>query len=509
MEARRGFLARRRRLRPKGAGLRTLADGWHTWAAACAVAALAAILRVPTVGLQGYDFDEGGTLYVIGGSFMQMVHGIGRYESTPPLYYVLAWAWAHPFGTGEAGLRLLSAMTGAATVVLVYAAGRTLGSARVGLVAAAVVATSPYLVFYSQEARSYSLYAFIATAGFLCCVRAIDNPRARTLGLWAAISILAIATHYFAFFLWVGQAVVLAVFGAPRRLLAWSIAAVALASLPLLVLAKHQAAAGHASWIGSAPLTQRLRVMAETFTLGATFKGTLPHSILIICGLCAIVIGWGIFSAFALLIRRAAPDERRAAKISGLTAAVAFALPLIGALGPWDYLVHKNLIPLVPLGAVVLAAGLGSRRAGRLGMAGAIALVLAGLTLTVMSFAVPSMRRPDVRLVSRQLGPPARERVLVFIPRWRVLIEHYQGKLEDLPPTGRRVREVDVFTASESIPAGTVPQGFRLEREQHGNPFRVFSYRSRVPLTMTPGRLAHRTFSESGLQPVAVVQGRR
>jgi hypothetical protein len=188
---------------------------------------------------------------------------------------------------------------------------------------------------------------------------------------------------------------------------------------------------------------------------------------------------------------------------------VAIALPLIGALGPADYFVHKNLIPVLPLLAVVLGAALGCRRAGRLGTAGAIALVLAGTTLTVMSFAVPSMRRPDVRLASRQLGAPVRDRVLIFIPRWRALFEHYQPKIKDLPPAGRRVSEVDIVTASESIPAGTVPQGFRLVRVQHGNPFTVFSYRSRTPLQMTPGRLAHRTFSESGLQPIAVVQARR
>ena len=488
--------------------MNVVANGRRTWIEVSAVTALAALLRLTTLGLQSYEFDEGATVYVIRGSFTDMLHGVARHESTPPLYYVLAWIWAQAFGTGEAGLRLFSAVAGIATVPVVYAVGRTLASRRIGLVAATLVATSPYLVFYSQEARSYALFALLSTAGVLFCVRAIQSPDARTIGLWVGVSIAAIATHYFALFPFVGEVVALAVFGAPRRLLAWSIAAVGLASIPLLVLARHQAD-GRADWIGTSSLLERMRVTAETFALGATFKGTLPHSVLIVCGLVSIVMASAIVTAGILLIRRAAADERRAAEIAGLIAVVALGLPLVGALGGQDYFAHKNLIPLVPVLAVVLAVGLGCRRAGRAGVAGAVVLALAGVTLTVMSFAVPSMRRPDLRQLSHQLGPPTRERVLVFVPRWRILLENYQGELEELAPGGRRVTEVDVFTAGGSIPPGTVPQGFRLVRVQHGNTFTLFSFRSPVPQTVEPDDLGRRTFSESGLQPISVVQARR
>jgi mannosyltransferase len=481
-------------------------NGRGTWLEIGAVTVLAATLRFATLGLQSYEFDEAATLYVIRGSFTHMLHGVARNESTPPLYYVVAWVWAQAFGTGEAGLRSLSALAGVATVPVVYAVGRTLASQRIGIVAAMIVATSSYLVFYSQEARSYALFTLLTMLAMLYCVRASQDPAPWRFGLWAGCSVAAIATHYFAIFPWVGQAVVLAVYGAPRRLLARSIVAVALASIPLLLLARHQAAAGHATWIGAVSLPQRVRVTAETFTLGATFKGTLPHSVLVACGLLAVVIAFAIVAAGVLLIRRAGAGEQQAAKIAGLTAAVAIGLPLVGALGPADYFLHKNLIPLVPLLAVLLAAGLACRRAGRLGIAGATLLVLAGIALTVMSFAVSSMRRPDVRQVSHQLGPPERGRVLVFVPRWRLLLEHYQGTLEDLPSRGRRVTEIDVFTAGNGLPSGTVPQVFRLARVQRGNPFTVFHFRSRVPLIVKPSGLAQRPFSESGLQPIAVFQ---
>lgn len=475
--------------------------------AVCAITILAAMLRLATLGLQSYEFDEGATLYVIRGSFTHMLHGVARYESTPPLYYVLAWVWSQVFGTGETGLRLFSALAGVATVPIVYLTGRTLGSRRIGLVAAAIVATSPYLVFYSQEARSYALFTLLSTAGLLCCVRAIQYPTARTLGLWAALSILAFETHYFALFPWLAQVVALAVFGCvPRRSLGWAIVAVGLASVPLFPLVRHQAAAGHADWIGASSLPERIRVMTETFALGATFRGTLSHSVLAAFGVFAVAMSLAIAAAGFLLLRRAASQERRVAQIASLIGAVSVGLPLVAALVGHDYFVHKNLIPFVPVVGLLLAAGLGCERAGRVGMAGTMTFALAGTALTLMSFAIPSLRRPDIRQLSDQLGAPARQRVLVFIPRWQILLQSYQGPLDRLPQGGRRVSEVDVFTAGTSIPARTVPQSFRLIRVQHGNTFTLFSFRSREPLTVTPDELGQQTFSESRLQPISVVQ---
>jgi 4-amino-4-deoxy-L-arabinose transferase-like glycosyltransferase len=500
----------RARVAPADARIRIAAAGERqAWLAVALITAVAAVLRLATIGLQSFDFDEGATLYVIRGSFVHMLHGVALHESTPPLYYVLAWAWTQLFGSGETALRLVSALAGIATVPVVYALGRAFGSRRLGLAAAAVAATSPYLVFYSQEARSYALFALLSTVAALRCVRTLRDPRPRSFTVWAIVSLAALATHYFAAFFFVGQAVALALFGAPRRLLVRAVVAVALLSTPLIVLARHQAAAGHASWIGSSPLLQRLRVTVETFALGATFKGTLPRAVLLLCAVLSLVIACALLAAGIALVRRSTASERRPAKLCGVIATVAVVLPFLGALGPADYFVHKNLIPVLPLLAIVVAAGATARRAARVGAAVVAALVVSGLALTAASFAVSDMRRPDIRFVSRELGPPVRERVLVFVPRWRILLQEYQGRLDDLPAAGRRVTEIDVFTADNSIPPGVVPSSFRLLRIARGEPFTVFMFRARSPLLMSPARLAGRTFSESGLQPIAVLQSPR
>ena len=89
--------------------------------------ALGVALRFASLGVQSYHHDEVITaLRVLPGSFGEMLHAVKVSESNPPLYYVLAWAWAKEFGTGEVGLRSLSALFGAATVPVAYLIGASL-----------------------------------------------------------------------------------------------------------------------------------------------------------------------------------------------------------------------------------------------------------------------------------------------------------------------------------------------------------------------------------------------
>ncbi len=126
---------------------------------------------------------------------------VGFSESTPPLYYALAWVWAQAAGTGEFGLRSLSALAGVATVPVAYLIAVELRGRRAGLMAAALVAVNPMLLWYAQEARAYSLLTLLCAVSLLYCARALRYGRRRDLTLWGVASALALATHYFALFL--------------------------------------------------------------------------------------------------------------------------------------------------------------------------------------------------------------------------------------------------------------------------------------------------------------------
>src|ERR1700748_3297466 len=164
----------RRRGAPAPAGRAVLAD--PAVVAVAALTVLGAILRFYRLGHQGFWFDEANTALLVHFSPGKMLGLIPQSESTPPLYYCVAWVWARIFGYGEVGLRSLSALAGVTMIPVVYAAGAKLVSRRAGLLAAAFATCSPLLIWYSQEARSYQLLAFLAAASLLAFAYALARP---------------------------------------------------------------------------------------------------------------------------------------------------------------------------------------------------------------------------------------------------------------------------------------------------------------------------------------------
>src|SRR5580658_8668322 len=117
------------RRRVRAAGARVPADVW----AVGGLTALGAVLRFATIGMQSYWADEALTVHEVTQPFGQMLTTVAHTETTPPLYFILAWVWAHVLGTSEAELRSLSALAGIAVIPIVYLCGRELMSRRAGV----------------------------------------------------------------------------------------------------------------------------------------------------------------------------------------------------------------------------------------------------------------------------------------------------------------------------------------------------------------------------------------
>lgn len=134
-----------------------------------AVTALAAVLRFVQLGSESLWIDEGATWRLAQMTHARLWGPEAVYETNPPLWYSLErlMLW---FGDSETVLRLLPALLGTATVPLVFLIGRRVGGAGVGLLAAALLATSTTHLTYSQEARGYALLvagAMLAVWGML------------------------------------------------------------------------------------------------------------------------------------------------------------------------------------------------------------------------------------------------------------------------------------------------------------------------------------------------------
>ena len=146
---------------------------------------VAAVARFTRLGHQSYWYDEAHTVWLVHFSFTKMLSLLPSTETSPPLYFVLAWIWAHLFGYGETALRSLSALAGVATVPVAYLAARQLFSRRIGVVAAALTATSPLLVWYAQEARAYSLMVLLTAIALLAFAHLRQRPTRGWMIVWS------------------------------------------------------------------------------------------------------------------------------------------------------------------------------------------------------------------------------------------------------------------------------------------------------------------------------------
>lgn len=153
-------------------------------------------LRLYGLGARGFWLDESlgagavalrGPLDVI--SWVQA-------DDQMPLPYLLEWAVGH-VSSGDAALRLPAALAGALCVPAVYALVRILAGRQSALLAGLLMALWPFAVYYSQEARSYSLFMLAVALQFLAATRIRSGRRRyRDWIALAAACVLALYTQY-------------------------------------------------------------------------------------------------------------------------------------------------------------------------------------------------------------------------------------------------------------------------------------------------------------------------
>jgi hypothetical protein len=469
-----------------------------------AITVVGGAIRLGTLDRQSFWFDELVTVSLLHRGFEDMLAQIPHSEATPFLYYVVAWPWTRLFGFGEVGLRSLSAVAGAAIVPVAYGAAATLLSRRAGLVAAALVAANPFLLWYAQEARAYSLFAFFGALTVFCFARALRGERRSLVG-WAAAASLAVATHYFAVFLVAAEAVWLVVRSQPRRptLVASLLpTAVLLAHIPLIL---EQRQAGESAT--QSGLAGRILGIPKDLLVGYSFPGELAGS--------AAAAGLALLGA--LLVLTTPPSRRRAAAVAGAVAAVAVAVPVALAAFGLDYVIARNMVAVVVPAAVFLAAGYD---ANRLGIATAATLCALSLAIGLAVAFDARYGRTDWRGAAKAVGAPLVDRAIIVTPNIeRRFWKPYLRGLRE--PTGAtvRVREIVVLgLATEGgFSTGAVhppepaprklPRGFRLVGAERTSTFALVRYQSRSG----PAPVVTATLPElrlSSVQPGVFLQSR-
>jgi mannosyltransferase len=480
-----------------------LQAGWLSRREAIALAGLvvcAAALRFWALGRQGFWYDEAVTASLVRETPAHMLADIPKSESTPPLYYVLAWGWARVFGQTEAGLRSLSAFVGVGAVPAMFLAARRLAGKRVAIVAAALICVNPLLVWYSQEARTYSLVVLEAAVCLLFFARARERPTLGRLLTWSVAGAISLCTHYFAIFVLAPQALLLTIQPRPSlRLRALSLVPLGLTGLALLTLAHTQSARIY--WFTFISLPARAEQLPQQFLVGFG-----PPA-----GALVTLVAAGVVAAAAILLAlRGGPRERRTALVMAAVAGAAFAVPVLLAAGGADYFNTRNSIAALPPLLIALAAGLGGERAGFPGLVAAAALVVVSIAMVVGVQGELSAQRGHYRELASILRTPSgrpRAMLLQGNRNWGTSLKFYLPRTRWLGAHGRDVTEIDVVRLLRhtvcpnswwgaiceypSLPAlhQAPARGFRLVSSQKVAGFEVTRYRAARAVRVYPHQL--------------------
>jgi uncharacterized membrane protein len=192
------------------------------WVALISSAAFA--LRVAELTGRSIWLDEGTTLLRLSGSLAEnlanviYVAGERTIDTQPPVYFLLLRGFVALGGEHEFIFRFFSVTFGVLCVPLTFALSRRMFGVPTALIAAALIALSPGLIWYSREIRMYSLVPFLALAMTYAAYVASQTTQriASAWCAWIAAAATSLLTHYSFAGLIIGQGAFLLAWTARR-----------------------------------------------------------------------------------------------------------------------------------------------------------------------------------------------------------------------------------------------------------------------------------------------------
>ena len=152
-------------------------------------------LRVYQLGAKGFWGDEIWTAERSGWTAAQIV-SFSLDNTVGPWTYLAGRFSLLLLGAGqqEFALRWAGAAAGIMAIPVVWALAHRLWGKTAGLLAAALMAASPYQVWYAQDARYYAWLVLFSTASFYFLYRSFEEPR--RIRFWTGFSLFTILNIY-------------------------------------------------------------------------------------------------------------------------------------------------------------------------------------------------------------------------------------------------------------------------------------------------------------------------
>ena len=391
-------------------------------------------LRVISLDRLGLAYDEAATALMARATPQEIIafHWDAAFEH-PPVWVLLMHGWSQLAGQSEFSLRFLPALAGTLVVLLVWQLARVLWPDEPLLppLSALLVATAPVLVYYSQEARMYTLVVLLMLLSILLVLRLYTHPSWQLVIACWLVNWVMLGLHYYAALGLAIQALVIGLHGSlvgPVRRVPWSKLFVTYTGTLLPILFWMLYSPGF-----RATLDVVLEAAEETPITWQFFISDLWRELSFgsIRWLPSQAV-WGYLVApFALLgalIAAFRPGRTPTTQIGTWIVVTLFMLPILSATIALRTLTPRYILWVVPMCYLLVAITAVTlwRRHWLAGITGLL-LVLGVATLALQHYFGP-YRKSDYREMTGYLqayGDPTQEILLLEAPRQHLLARYY------------------------------------------------------------------------------------
>ena len=158
---------------------------------------LAFALRVHHLDYQSLWRDEVDAIRFSDGTTLALLKALPQMGHNGPLYFAVLHNWRNLTGNSEFALRYLSVLGGILSIAMLYRLAIDFGWRKsAGLMALLLMAVSPYLIWYSQEAKMYSWLIFLILLAIFAYRQAMKSERsAKWWILFIVSTSLSFYTH--------------------------------------------------------------------------------------------------------------------------------------------------------------------------------------------------------------------------------------------------------------------------------------------------------------------------
>lgn len=166
----------------------------------------ASILSFSFFQRQSLRLDEAQSLYQTSHSPLKILNLIGQ-DVHVPFYHLLLHFWTSFFGNEVSVARLFSLIFFLLSIPTIYYLGKLAYSSSIGLITATVFTISPFMNWYGNEIRMYSLFVFLSLLNQYFFIKLFRGGTDRSWIGFGVTALLGIYTHYFFFFILFANAI--------------------------------------------------------------------------------------------------------------------------------------------------------------------------------------------------------------------------------------------------------------------------------------------------------------